>query len=127
VDGQSRAIPGGVGLVDPTVQDLPGGLFYNANTCFYWLHTRAGDGVIQVETPKPGHYTLGDFFAIWHQPLTRREVASAVGRVTARVNGRLWRKPLREIQLAEHAEIELAVGKPVPRMPPPTDWTGTGF
>ena len=70
VDGSSRALPGGIGLVDENPMITHRGLFYGTHTCMYWLHTRAADGLIEAESPVPRHFTLGDFFAIWNQPLS---------------------------------------------------------
>ena len=50
--------------------ETPHGLFYSTHTCMYWLHTRAADGLIEVQSPVPRQFTLGDFFAIWNQPLS---------------------------------------------------------
>jgi hypothetical protein len=124
VDGRSRALPGGIGLVGATPQPTQNGWFFAAQTCMYWLHTRAADGVVEVESPIPRQYTLGEFFRIWDQPLSADRVAGARGTVTATVNGKRWHGKLAAIPLIEHAEIELAVGKPVPK-PQPIDWVGT--
>lgn len=35
--------------------------------CLYWLHTHQFDGVIHVEAPAQGSYTLGQFIDIWAQ------------------------------------------------------------
>jgi hypothetical protein len=126
VDGRSRALPGGIGLVDQNVLATPHGLHYGTHTCMYWLHTRAADGLIQAESPVPRRFTLGDFFAIWHQRLSPTRVAGARGRVTATVNGIRWHRNPAAIPLTEHAAIQLAVGKPVPG-PQPVDWLGTNF
>ena len=126
VDGQSRAIPGGIGLVDPTAATTRKGLIFSAHTCYYWLHTRAADGLVQVESPNDRTYTLGDLFKVWSQTLDRDQVAANSGRVTAIVNGKRWRRNPSLIPLTEHESIELAVGKPVPPYQG-VDWTGTGY
>lgn len=126
VDGSSWALPGGIGMVDPSVQASKRGLSFSSTTCVYWLHTRAADGVIQIESPTPRRFTLGNFFAIWNQPLNRHRVAGVSGRVTAIVNGKRWTESPRKIPLTEHEQIELAVGTPVPRFMR-IDWTGTGL
>ena len=126
VNGRPRALPGGIGMVDPSGSVTQNGLVYSAQTCYYWLHTRAADGVILVESPNSRRFDLGDFFAIWNQPLSARRVAGASGRVTAIVNGRPWTKSPRLIPLRQHTQIELAVGKPVPAFSP-IDWSVTNF
>jgi hypothetical protein len=126
VEGRSRALPGGIGLVGESPEQTKKGLFYGAKTCMYWLHTRASDGLIEVQSPVSRHYTLGDFFRIWNQPLSGDRVAGAKGQVTAIVNGKPWGGDPSAIPLNEHTEIELAVGTPVPAGPQ-TDWLGTGL
>jgi len=126
VRGESRAIPGGIGLVDPAVTPTRKGLIFSAHACYYWLHTRAADGLIQVESPNDRTYKLGDLFKVWSQKLDRDHVAANTGKVTAIVNGRRWRGNPSRIPLIEHESIELAVGKPVPAYRG-VDWTGTGF
>ncbi len=126
VAGHSLALPGGIGLVDPVPEATAHGLLYDAGACMYWLHTRAADGLIEAQSPVPRRFTLGEFFAIWNQPLTRRRVAAAHGAVTAFVNGRRWKRSPAAIPLTANASIELAVGRPVPK-PPRVDWVGTGF
>ena len=46
-----------------------------ARGCLYWLHTHTPDGVIHVESPQARTFTLGDFFAVWGQPVSRTQVA----------------------------------------------------
>jgi hypothetical protein len=92
----------------------------------YWLHTRAADGLIQVQSPVSRQYTLGDLFTIWNQPLTRSRVAGAHGAVTATVNGHRWQGDPASIPLTEHAAIQLSVGKPIPA-PQPVAWVGTNY
>jgi len=126
VHGKSRAVPGGIGMVeeDPTI--TPSGLYYKTTVCMYWLHTRAADGLIEAEAPVPRQFTLGDLFAVWNQPLSARQVARARGAVTATVNGVRWAGNTAKIPLTEHAAIQLAVGRPVPA-PKPVDWVDTNF
>jgi hypothetical protein len=126
VDGHSRALPGGVGLVGPVAKVTSQGLLFSPRICMYWLHTRAADGLIEAQSPVARNYTLGEFFRIWHQPLSRRRVGPARGAVTATVDGKPWRGDLRAIPLRGHAQIQLAVGRPVPASAP-VDWAGTGL
>lgn len=126
VDGKSRALPGGIGMVDQNPSVTKTGLYYSTHVCMYWLHTRAADGLIEAESPVPRRFTLGDLFAIWNQPLSSRRVAGARGHVTATVNGARWHGNPAGIPLTEHAAIQLAVGRPVPP-PRPVDWIGTNF
>lgn len=126
VNGHARALPGAIGLVGQTATITPQGLFFNPRICMYWLHTRAADGVIAVESPIPRGYTLGDFFRIWNQRLSSERVGPARGPVTATVNGRVWHGDPAAIPLREHADIQLDVGHPAPA-PAPVDWAGSGL
>lgn len=90
--------------------------------CLYWIHTHDASGIVHVETPQihapgGGPYTLGMFFDIWGQPLTRDGIAGFNGPVTAYVNGEKYDGDLRAIQLRSHQEITLEVGTPL--VPPP--------
>ena len=115
VDGKQRGIPMGIGIAPPR-QTQPGatGDFVVAGTCFYELHAHTADGVIHVESPTPGKvYTLGQYFDIWHQPLSADQVGPATGTVTAYRNGQLYTGDPRAIPLGAHVMIQLNVGKNV--------------
>lgn len=73
--------------VTPVAQETAEGPFYGATRCYYWLHVHAQDGVIHIESPSKRRYTLGDFFAIWRQPLTFTRVGPVSGKLTVFVNG----------------------------------------
>ena len=114
VSGAARLIPYGIGIAPPrTVQPTGAGRFVVSGSCFAWLHTHANDGIIHIESPSPKTYTLGDFFDIWHQPLSRRQVGPARGAVTAFFNGKVYTGNIRDIPLLKHAQIQLVVGKPL--------------
>lgn len=111
-NGQPRALPGAIGLIGPVPQQSPYGKFYGAQQCYYWLHTHTSDGVIHIESPTKRIYTLGNFFDEWRQPLSRTQVASAKGKVTAFLNGKPWTQDPRAIPLLAHASVQLNVGSP---------------
>jgi hypothetical protein len=113
VDGRARQLPGGIGIIDPQISATTAGPYVGAGSCFYWLHTHAADGIVHIESPVVRVYTLGDFFDIWGQPLTRRQVGSARGAVTALYNGRAYTGSPRDIPLTAHAQIQLDVGRPL--------------
>jgi hypothetical protein len=119
LDGQPRALPGGIGIVGALPpQQTPEGPFYEGGQCLYWLHTHTPDGIIHVESPTVRVYTLGNFFDEWRQPLSRTQVASAKGKLTAYLNGKRWKQDPRAIPLLPHASIQLDVGTPT--VPPKT-------
>jgi hypothetical protein len=112
VNGQPRALPAAIGMLGPVAQQTAYGPFYGAQQCIYWLHTHASDGVIHIESPTKRVYTLGNFFDEWHQPLSRTQVATAKGKVSAFLNGKPWKQDPRTIPLLPHASIQLDVGAP---------------
>ena len=110
-DGTQMWIPGYIGMA-------PSG----TGGCLYWLHTHDASGIIHVEagdvsTPKGGPFTLGNFFDIWGQPLTRTQIGPFKGNVTAFLNGQPYNGSLADIPLREAQMITLEVGTPV--APPP--------
>lgn len=94
--------------------------------CLYWLHTHAADGIVHIESPVVRTFTLGQFFDIWGQSLSR----SVAGSVRAprgqtlrfTVNGRLWRGDPRSIPLRDHEEIVIQNGPPF-GTPHAADWS----
>ena len=62
--GHQVAIPGNIGQ--------PAG-----KRCIYWVHTHTPDGIIHIEAPLNRSFTLGDFFAVWGEPLSRTQAAAA--------------------------------------------------
>jgi hypothetical protein len=112
VNGSPRTLPGGIGIPGSQVVPTGQGPVAAGGQCIYWLHTHAPDGVIHIESPTKRIYTLGDFFAEWHQPLSAGQVAGASGKVTAVVNGKPWTKSPAAIPLDPHAVIQLSVGSP---------------
>jgi hypothetical protein len=111
-NGAPRTLPGGIGIPGSQVVQTAQGPEAAGGECIYWLHTHAPDGVIHIESPTKRIYTLGDFFAEWHQPLSATRVAGASGKVTAIVNGKPWTKSPAAIPLDPHAVIQLSVGSP---------------
>jgi hypothetical protein len=114
-DGVEQAIPFGVGIGQPwQVSDSDQGPFVNDGSCFYWIHTHTEDGVIHIESPTRRSFTLGDFFAVWQEPLSAAQVGSRQGQVITYVNG--VRDPTNpsDIRLTSHQRIQLDVGIDVP-------------
>lgn len=110
--GKPVVVPAQIGIV-PAAQ------------CLYWLHTHATDGMIHIESPSKRNFTLGEFFDIWQQPLSRTRAASLRaprGRtLLVVVNGRRWTGDPRRIPLRDGETIVIQSGPPYghPRKP---DW-----
>lgn len=127
VNGQGRSVPLAVGIMPQVglAQDSSGNLFARSSThCFYWLHVHAQDGIVHIESPSVGTFTLGQVFDVWGQPLTATQVGAAQGPVTASINGQAYYGDPRAIPLNERDQIVLNVGGPTVS-PPPIDWTKT--
>jgi hypothetical protein len=114
VDGQARVIPYGIGI-GPPIEGLntTAGPFVTVGSCFMWLHTHALDGIIHVESPTEHTYTLGQFFAVWGQPLGTTQVGPAKGKVTTFYDGKVWTGNPGDIPLTSATQIQLDGGKPL--------------
>ena len=99
-----------------------------ATPCLYWIHTHTPDGIVHIESPRYRTFKLGEFFDIWAQPLSRTNVAGAKVRkgekVLVWVAGRLYTGDPRKIDLAQHLDIDIAVGPPYKRPAAFTAWNG---
>ncbi len=91
--------------------------FARTGNCLYWLHAHDASGIIHIESPEFRDFTLGNFFNVWGEPLTKAEVARFSGPVTAYVNGTKYDGALAAIPLTAHQQITLEVGTPI--VPPP--------
>jgi hypothetical protein len=123
VNGQQERIPAGSGIAAPRLDEhMTGGLFVDSGLsgCLYLLHVHANDGIIHVESPNNGVFTLGQFFDVWQQPLGPDEVGPAKGTVMAFENGKRFAGSPRDIPLLAHAVIQLDVGIPVVPFQPVT-------
>jgi hypothetical protein len=98
----------------------------NGKNCIYWVHTHTPDGIIHIEAPQDRTFTLGDFFAVWGQPLNRTQVATATAAkgqsLKVWVDGKPYAGDPRKIALAPHADIVIEVGPPFPTPPRFTNW-----
>jgi hypothetical protein len=105
-NGVQRAIPLAIGVKDAfTVQN-----FVVAAGCFYWLHTHDATGIIHVEAPVTTTFNLGQFFAIWGQPLSRSNIGGFSGTVTAYVDSTKYDGDLGAVDFQAHKQITLIVG-----------------
>jgi hypothetical protein len=103
------AIPAGIGVAPPQRRD---GAYVRGGRCSYPLRTLEPTGVIELAPGAPR--TLGDFFAVWGQPLSMTRLLSFRAPVLAFVDGRAWSGDPRAIPLGRHAQIVLEVDGPLP-------------
>jgi len=94
--------------------------------CIYWLHTHTPDGIIHIEAPLDRSFTLGDFFKVWGQPLSRTKAATAIaakgGSLKVWVNGKAYAGDPSKIPLNAHTDIVIEAGPPFPKPPRFTNW-----
>jgi len=113
VNGSAYQVPYGIGIGPPLGGvRTPAGAFVETGSCFMWLHTHVADGIIHIESPKFATYTLGQFFAVWGQKLSRSQVGPKKGSVTAFYDGKVWTGNPAAIPLTATAQIQLDVGSP---------------
>jgi len=113
----------GVAVMVPFDVGRPAGI-----PCLYWLHTHTPDGIIHIEAPVDRSFTLGHFFDVWGQPLSRTRAASAVvtkgERMRVWVDGKVYPGDPRAIKLGDHTDIVIEVGPPYSKPAPFTAWNG---
>jgi hypothetical protein len=105
-------VPPGVGIAGPLVRSHSRVV---AGACSFPLRTTEPTGTVEVE--RGARLALGQFFAVWGQPLARGRLASFRGRVHAYVNGRPRGGAPRRIRLVSHANVVLEVGGYIPPHP----------
>ncbi|MFL5780690.1 MAG: hypothetical protein ACJ760_05190 [Thermoleophilaceae bacterium] len=109
VDGRVVMMPAGIGIAPPHGRD---GAYVRHGRCEYPLRTREPTGKLEID--RGSRPTLGDLFAVWGQPLSRRRVLSFHGRVRAYVGSRRVSGYTRRIVLGPHAVVTLEIGRYVP-------------
>jgi hypothetical protein len=94
--------------------------------CIYWIHTHTPDGIIHIEAPKDRSFTLGDFFSVWGEPLSRTGAATmhAAKGSTLRVwvDGKPFTGDPRLVALKAHTDIVIQAGPPFVAPPKFTNW-----
>jgi hypothetical protein len=113
-NGQPVQVPYGIGIGQPQHVAQSGGPFVDGGSCFAWLHTHTQDGIIHIESPVARTFTLGDFFAVWGQPLSASQVGSYQGQVFAYADGEQASGNPADIPLKDHEIIQLDVGTDSP-------------
>jgi hypothetical protein len=113
VNGKQEFVPALIGI--------PGGAT-GSPECFYFLHTHDTSGVIHIEAPAERAFTLGQFFSVWGQPLSRTQATNLSGPLRFYVGKKLYKGDPRNIKLTPHAVITVEQGKKV--TPPNFTFTG---
>jgi hypothetical protein len=114
---------------DGTRLALPTSIGRNSH-CDYEMHTHDGSGVMHIETDVAKTFTLGQFFALWGQPLSAASVAGLPGKPTFYVidNEKVTRYTAdpSAITLDAHREIVIVTGTP-PTQVPRYNWNTSGL
>ena len=105
-NGQMLAIPAHVGL----------------QGCAYELHTHDMSGVVHIETDAYHKFTLGNFFAVWGQPLSLTNIAGIVNfPMAVYVNDGedlvQFKGNIADIELTPHRSITIVLGDSVKEIP----------
>ncbi len=104
-EGKGLALPANIGIHD--------------DTCLYYLHTHDESGELHIEAPAYFKFTLGEFFDIWHQPLSSTRLATLhvpPGKtLRTYLNGKVFSGNPRTIELLPHRLIALEIGPPFVR------------
>lgn len=121
IDGKQYQVPGDTGVV-------------NNSSCLYPLHVHSDSGdanIIHEESPNNATYTLGAFFDIWGQPLSRTKVLSYTADASHKlvfvtVDGTghkttVTGNPL-GIKFAEHETMYVLYNSPNVALKPFTQW-----
>lgn len=89
--------------------------------CAYELHTHDVTGVVHIETDVPKKFTLGQFFALWNQPLGTGGTAGLAGPVRFYLIENEKLTPFTgdpaQLELTAHREIVIISGTAPPALP----------
>jgi hypothetical protein len=102
-------IPAGIGIAPPRSRE---GAYVTGGRCWYPVRTLEPTGLIEIDEGVQA--TLGDFFDLWGQRLSRRRLLSfrapQDNEVEVFVNGKRWHEDPRSLPLRRHTAVVLEVG-----------------
>jgi hypothetical protein len=99
----------------------------NNNQCFYWLHTHDVTGVIHIEAPQQGTYTLGTFFHLWDQRFSQLGYPQQLNQTAGwkvYVNGQPYNGDFHNLALSPHMLITMAYNTPNAQPDTVYNWNG---
>jgi hypothetical protein len=91
--------------------------------CIYWLHAHDESGIIHIESPVNGDFTLGQFFDIWNKKLNNTQIFNYVANVKSPLNVYVNGTKVpngasyRDIKLHAHDEIAIVYGTNLSTIP----------
>lgn len=123
VNGKHVTVPALVGIY-ANGDSTQGGFFVE-------LHTHDTSGIIHLEAPKKGVFTLGQFVGVWGVALTKQCIGgycAAPGKpLKFYVNGKRFLGNPNNIVLHQHDEYAIVYGKPPAKIPSTYDWGPSGL
>lgn len=114
INGQPVPVPAYIGIFD-------------TQGCYYWLHTHDASGVIHIEAPQPGTYTLGTFIHLWSRKFSQLNYPQQLSQTTGwqvYVNGKPYTGNFYSIPLDAHTLITMAYNTPAARPDTVFNWDG---
>ncbi|HEU5379923.1 MAG TPA: MFS transporter [Ktedonobacteraceae bacterium] len=133
INNEAVAIPAGIGIVAPAQPGVAALVSNGKLSCLYPLHVYENDNIIHGELFDNRVYTLGQFFAVWGQPLDQTHILSyTVNQPRILVfeifdedgTQRIYTDDPRAIPLVEHETIVVLLNSPDINPRPFTDWNG---
>ena len=107
IRGQIKTVPAFVGITA---------------TQICWLHTHDTSGIVHIEAGDSRALTLGDFFAVWRQPLSATAIgadrAASGESIQVTVNQQPYTAAPETIVLKDHEDIVLQLGPPFLQLQP---------
>jgi hypothetical protein len=121
-NGAALAIPANIGIIAASTGQA---------ACDYPLHTHDLSGRLHMHATTPTVFTLGQFFTLWGQPLSRTNVAGITGLplvvyITDANNAAtttIYGGDLAAIQLIPHRHVVFQLGSAISALPNFT-WSG---
>jgi hypothetical protein len=102
-------------LIRGQIKSVPAFVGITANE-ICWLHTHDTSGIIHVEAGDNRAFTLGDFFALWRQPLSATtvdgETAGSGESIQVTINQQPYAAAPETVLLKDHEDIVLQLGPP---------------
>jgi hypothetical protein len=114
INGKASPLPATIGIAPD-------------QSCIYWLHTHASDGIIHIEAPAGQAFTLGNFLDIWQSRFNQLGSLPQVSETTGwqvYVDGKPFTGSIRTIPLQAHRLITLAYNSPGIRPDTTFNWNG---
>lgn len=134
MNDQPLAIPAGIGIVAPRQPGVAALASQGKTSCLYPLHVYENDNIIHVESADGRVGNLGQFFALWGQPLNATQVLGypidgSQNMVVQGFDANGNALPLQHnnagaIPLFEHETIYILLNSPHVQITPFTDWNG---